>query len=85
MHPDQKTIEHTVLRAALCCTYSTAIKPVLCCTDPLATGQPQQHVVTQEPAGRSHSVLVITSPAWPCLYLTVQQDVLMKTSFLFDY
>jgi len=64
--------------------YSVAFKAVLWGTDPLATGQPQQHIVTPEPAGSSPSEPDIMPPAWPCLYLTAQEEVLMKTSFLFD-
>lgn len=36
-------------------------------------------MATEEPAGGSHLVLSITPPAWPCPYLTVEQQFLMWT------
>ena len=37
--------------------------------------------VMEPPAGSSHAIPAISPPAWPCLYLTMQQEVLMRTSF----
>lgn len=49
---------------------------------PRRQGKLRPPTVTEEPAGSSHSVLVITPPVCPCLCLKMQQ-VLMGTSFFF--
>lgn len=43
-----------------------------------------QLIVAEEPVGSSHLLSVIWPPLCPCLYLNLQQEVLMWTSFLFD-
>lgn len=43
-----------------------------------------QVTTAEKPPGSSPSVLAITPLARPCLYLKVQQEVLMWTSFLLD-
>lgn len=48
---------------------------------PLAAGQLSQVTVTEEPAGSSRLVLPIVPLAWLHLYLKLQQEVLMQTSF----
>lgn len=65
------------------CGVQTYFQPVPCCTSPSAEDRLSQAMVTEEPTGSSHSVPTITPPASPCLYLTVQQQVLMRTSSLF--
>ena len=65
------------LRAGLGCTPGVALSSPLGCTDPLAAGHLHQPSVMPELTGSSHSA----PPAWPCLYLTEQQQVLMRTSF----
>lgn len=42
-------------------------------------------IVMEEPVGRSHSVLVITSPVWPCIYRKMWQDVLIEHPFSFFF
>lgn len=41
-------------------------------------------IIEEDSAGNSPLVPAITPPASPCLYLKVQQDVLMQTSSLFN-
>lgn len=65
------------------CGVQTYFQPVPCCTSPSAEDRLSRVMVTEEPTGSSHSVPTITPPASPCLYLTVQQQVLMRTSSLF--
>lgn len=56
------------------------LRPVLCYFF-LAAGQ--TWIVTEEAAGSSHLVLVITSLVWPCLCLKVNLQVLMQKSVSF--
>lgn len=71
-------------RPVLCCTHSMAFGTVLCYTNLVAAGQAQVASCQGGAAGSSYSVPVIIPLAWPCLYLTVLQEVLMRTLFLFD-
>lgn len=78
-------IKELVIRAAVNLNRPGSI---LCHRDwtvqiPWTQDQLLQLIVREETAGSSHSILVITPPKWPCLYLTAQQEVLVRTSFLF--
>lgn len=44
---------------------------------PWTQGKLSHLIATEEAAGSSHLTPAITPPLWPCLYLKVQQEVLM--------
>jgi len=71
-------------QAQICACYSqrVALRPVLCCINLVAAGQTQVAPCHGEAAGIFHAVPAFTPPAWPCLYLTVLEGVLMRTWFL---
>lgn len=69
--PDRKTIAHGGLAihitanvhrpgAVLHCMYSITFRPELCCTSPSVPGRLRRVMITEKPAGSSHSVLPIT-------------------------
>lgn len=66
--------------AALRCLSSLAFRLRGAARTPWLQDHLSPPVAAEEPAGISH----VEPPAWPCLYLTVQQQVLKLTSFLFD-
>lgn len=55
----------------------SAFQAGLCHTHPLPMGKAQQDVAVH---GSSHSSTAVVPPVWPCLFLTVQQGVLVRTS-----
>jgi len=56
-----------------------------CCAAPVPRpwAKPSQLVLTEEPAGSSRLLPAITPPARPWLYLTAQQEGLVRALFLF--
>ena len=65
--------------AVLCCAACPAwLQAGLCRTIPWLQDKLSQLVSTEVLEGSSHLVPVITPPAWPCLYLTVQEAVLRE-------
>lgn len=79
-----ESVIHTTVNpgTGLSCAACSAwwLEAVLCCTIPWLQDKLSQLVLTEKPEGSSHLVPAITPPAWPCLYLTVQQEVL-RASF----
>lgn len=60
---------------------------VPCCMDSVqhcAVGQAQAAHPKGLPSDSFCSALVVIPPAWPCLYITVHQEVLVGTYFIFD-
>lgn len=76
------TVNLSMPRPVLCCPSIIAFG--LCCAAqiPWLQGTLSQIIVREDHAGSSLLVLVITLPVWPCLYLKVQKEVLMWTSFM---
>lgn len=73
-------------KPVLCCAAHTAWLLCVSCTaqTPWLQDQVSQLILVEEPAGSSHLPPAIMPPAWPCLYPTVQQELLTRTSFLLD-
>lgn len=68
------------------CAACTAWPSCLCCEAniPWLQDNLSWFVLREEATGSSHLTPAITPPVWPCLYLKVHHEVLIRMPFLFD-